>query len=160
MEEIYSDFLIKGTISKNDDELSNFINYIFGYEENINYKNILSTMFFNTDYDGSGIDKVFPLYSMPKNGDCYKNTFYDKKTGEVQIHITIEEDEKQFYYFIQTLSELMNESEDFYSYYRNEKLLLPKLYKINNYSIEEIDFQNSVEYKNIWNNNFKNISFK
>jgi hypothetical protein len=159
-EEIYSDFFIKGVVHKNDDSLENFINYIFGYDESIYLKNILNTKFFKSDYNGSGIDKLFPLSSMPKNGNCYKNTFYNKKNRETQIHITIEENEEQFEYLIQTISELINESSDFYAYYRNEKMLLPKLYKINSYSVEEILINNSEEYKKIWNTNFKNLNIK
>ncbi len=42
----YSEFYIKGVVDKDNLEMINFINYLFGYDDNIIYDSILETNFF------------------------------------------------------------------------------------------------------------------
>ena len=63
----YSEFYIKGVIDKDNLEMINFINYLFGYDDNIIYDSILETIFFKKDYKNSDLDRLLPFSSIPKN---------------------------------------------------------------------------------------------
>jgi len=154
----FSDFIIKSKFNTCENNfINNFMKYIFGYEEKIKFNKILDTSFFKSEYYGSSIDKLFPLSSMPKNGNCFKNTFLNEN-GKVQIHVMIEEDKTQFKYLIESISQLLEKDQEFLAYYLDESMFVPSIFIIKNNQIKELSMmEDEYKYKKLWSENFHNL---
>lgn len=153
----YSEFYIKGVVDKDNLEMINFINYLFGYDDNIIYDSILETNFFKKDYINSDLDRLLPFSSIPKNSSTLKKTFFNKKNNTFEIHSFIEEDTEHLFDLIDTFSKLIknNEKEHICCLYYANSFILPKILNIKENNIEEYlieDDKTVNKYKELWNN--------
>lgn len=151
LEEKYFEFLIKGYV-KEGTPSENFTNYIFGYEENISHNDIFETKFFKNDYENSDLDRLFPLSSIPKNGENLKNTYFEN--NEFQVHSYIEDGSHRILDLLEVFSTILEQDEEIYCLYYSNDEIIAKILKVSSSIIEEITIDEEEKYKNIINKHF------